>query len=94
MGVFWIYAIAILLFIGLLMGLNRNPGHVGAIVALGIAWLAGYLALGYFVGRWMSRGVVPSSALGWVGAILVAPFAFVVIGFGTCTGSNALFGPV
>lgn len=93
-SVYWICAVAVLALIGLLFSLNRNPDKVAVIGIFGAGLLGGYLVLGYLVARWMIRHVVPGSALGWAGAILLAPFALFLIAFGACTASSAVFGPI
>ena len=93
-SVFWIWAVGILALIGLLFGVNRNPDKVAVIGLFGAGLLGGYLVVGYLIARWMSRRIVPSGAIGWVGAILLAPIAFFLIAFGACTASSILFGPV
>ena len=92
--VFWILAVGILGLIGLLFSVNHNPGKVPDIGLFGAGLLGGYLVLGYVIARWMSRRMVPSSAIGWVGAILLAPLVFFVIAYGACVASSVLFGPV
>ena len=68
----------IFLFTGVGMGL------------LGVGWLAAYAALGYLAGRRMSRIATPTSAGGWVGVILLAPIAFLLIGGGICAATIAV----
>lgn len=92
--VFWILAVGILGLIALLFSVNRNPDKVPDIAIFGAGLLGGYLVLGYLIARWMSRRLVPSSAIGWVGAILIAPIMFFLIAYGACTASVVLFGPV
>ena len=92
-SVFWICAVAVLALIGLIFSLNRNPDKVAVIGLFGAGMLGGYVVLGYFVARWMSR-LAPRSALGWVGVVILVPLALIVVAYGTCTASSVLFGPV
>lgn len=93
-SVFWVCAVGILAFIGLLFSINRNPDKVPAIGLFGAALLVGYVVIGYFIARWMSRRLVPKTALGWVGVIVLAPIVFFVIAYGACAASSVLVGPV
>jgi len=92
--VFWVGAAAILGLIGLLFSINRNPDKVAVIALFGAILLGIYLVLGYLIGRWMSRRIVPGSAIGWVGAIVLAPIVFFVVAYGACAASSILVGPV
>lgn len=91
---FWICAVAVLALIGLIFSLNRNPDKVSVIGLFGAGMLGGYLVLGYFVARWMSRRLAPGSAMGWVGTIILVPLALILVAYGSCTASSVLFGPV
>lgn len=91
--VFWICAVAVVALIGLVFSLNRNPDKVTVIGLFGVGLLGGYLVLGYFVARWMSR-LAPRSAMGWLGIVILAPLALIVVAYGSCTASSLLFGPV
>ena len=93
-SVFWIGAVAILALTGLLFSVNRNPDKVLVISLFGAILLGGYLVVGYFLARWMSRHLVPSSAIGWMGAIVLAPIVFFLIAYGACAASSLLVGPV
>jgi len=92
--VFWIVAVGILGLIALLYSVNRNPDKVPDIAIFGAGLFGGYLVLGYLIARWLSRRMVPSRAIGWVGAILLAPIVFFLIAYGACAASVVLFGPV
>lgn len=79
-SVFWIGAVVILLLVGVLLSVSYNS----TVAMLGLAWLAGYLVLGYLVVRWVSQRAMPSSAIGWVGIVLLAPIALFVVAYGSC----------
>jgi hypothetical protein len=57
---------------------------------LGLGWLLLYGVIGFFVARRLSRISTPDSPLGWVGVILLAPVAFLLIGGGICAATLAL----
>ena len=93
-SVFWICAVAIVALIGLIFSINRNPDKVVVIALFGAILLGAYLVLGYFIARWMSRRIVPGSAIGWVGTIVLAPIVFFLVAYGACAASSILVGPV
>lgn len=83
-SVFWIGAVVILLLVGVLLSVSYNSTVAMRVSLFGLAWLGGYLVLGYFVVRWVSRRAMPSSAIGWVGIVLLAPIALFVVAYGSC----------
>ena len=93
-SVFWIGALGILALIGLIFSINRNPDKVLVIGLFGAILLGAYLVVGYLIARWMSRHVVPGSAIGWVGTIVLAPIVFFLVAYGACAASSLLVGPV
>jgi hypothetical protein len=93
-SVFWIGSVGVLALIGLLFSINRNPDKVLLIGLFAAILLGAYLVLGYLVAKWMSRRMVPTSAIGWVGAIVLAPLVFFLIAYGACAASSILVGPV
>lgn len=93
-SVFWIGALSVLGLVSVLFGVNRNPDKVLVIGFFGAAMLGGYLVLGYVFAQWMSRRIVPRGAIGWVGAIVLAPIVLFLIVYGACAASSLLVGPV
>jgi len=57
---------------------------------LGLGWLLLYGVIGFFVARRLSRIASPASPLGWVGVVLLAPVAFLLIGGSICAATLAI----